>query len=142
MAKRKLKFKSLKPRVRRPKRSPKVVRNKRIPMREVLKNAQDHAAKLQARINSYELTINNMKTNYKNLHEHFEALKNPVWKTGSGRLFRMTEMEDGHLRNTISYCARRLITELSRTVWLKQVEMLIEGLANTMKEAKRRDIEV
>lgn len=86
-----------------------------------------------------------MTANYRNLHEQFENLSNPNWKMGNGLLIRVTQMEEGHLRNSISYCTRRLLGNhpgLGDTVYLDNMTRYIEGLANLLREAKRRNIRV
>lgn len=65
-----------------------------------------------------------------------------TWRDGLGRDLNVRDMEEGHLRNAISYAARRLGPELSRTVWLKHSYQLVRGLANLLEEAQRRGIQV
>jgi len=83
------------------------------------------------------------------LHEEIRKLEaalarknNPVWKTGRGESIPVAQLEEGHLRNAISYCTRRLLGSLSNTVYLHNIYYLVEGLANLMKEAERRGIRV
>ena len=83
---------------------------------------------LQSRIRDYERII--------------AAKDNPIWKTGRGESIPVAQLEEGHLRNAISYCTRRLLGSLSNTVYLHNIYYLVEGLANLMKEAERRGIRV
>lgn len=64
------------------------------------------------------------------------------WATSDGRQVRPCDMDAGHLRNTISFLARRLITLLSQSTWLEPTGRFVEALAHMLHEAKERGIKV
>ncbi len=65
-----------------------------------------------------------------------------VWRTAAGRAMLVTEMDEGHLRNTISYLSRRLVFDLGTKPWLSKIAYSVEALNAMLKEAKSRGIEV
>lgn len=72
-----------------------------------------------------------------------EAKPKPAtWRMGDGRVIEIALMDEGHLRNAISYCARRLSRQLSDAIWLSEVETYVRGLADFLAEARRRGIRV
>jgi hypothetical protein len=71
-----------------------------------------------------------------------EAQQEFYWVTQDGRSVRPSGMDEQHLRNTISFLARRLITQLSQTTWLESTAYFVEALAHMLHEAKRRGLRV
>lgn len=71
-----------------------------------------------------------------------EASPRTLWRTGTGEEILMAEMQEGHLRNAISYCARILQRKLGTAVWLTDVSDLLERFVGLLHEAKNRNLRV
>lgn len=65
-----------------------------------------------------------------------------VWQTGDGRCLKPLDMDESHLRNTISYLQRRLVHEFGTAKWLQRTATHVEALHEMLKEASRRGIKV
>lgn len=63
-----------------------------------------------------------------------------IWKTGDGRFVKMHMMDEGHLRNAISYTQRRIVHILGTAVWLEKTEHFCQQFVYLLQEAKRRGI--
>ncbi|MFI5223778.1 MAG: hypothetical protein ACHQX3_05950 [Nitrospirales bacterium] len=120
-----------------------VIRKKKI--RKSIKSLERQIQRESARILDFQLRIveaENQVIQRDRTIAQLRASKIPMWKTGVGEILRVTDMEEQHLRNAISFCARRLIGRLSSTVYVDELTTYIEGLANLMTEAKRRGFRV
>lgn len=64
------------------------------------------------------------------------------WKTNDGRHILPKQMDEGHLRNTISFLQRRLVYQFGTATWLYRSEYNVQALYEMLKEARRRGIQV
>lgn len=70
-------------------------------------------------------------------------LKQPyVWRTRDGRRIDITQMDEGHLRNTVCFLQRRLSVLFGSATYLQDTAHLVEALDAMFKECKRRGIDV
>lgn len=116
---------------------------------KVRKLIKSRIVQLQADLEASEAAKEMMEGDLENLRERIHAMEReanrkqyPIWKTGRGESIAVNQLEEGHLRNAISYCTRRVLSGLGNTVYLHNIQYLIEGLSNLMKEAERRGIRV
>lgn len=65
-----------------------------------------------------------------------------TWTTADGEQMLISQMDESHLRNTISYLQRRLTADFGRVLYLSAIERHITALSEMLKEARRRHIEV
>lgn len=65
-----------------------------------------------------------------------------VWTTAGGERVRVTDMDEGHLRNTISYLQRRLVYLFGTVTWMMPVRSTLKALAAMLDEAERRGLQV
>lgn len=82
----------------------------------------------------------NLKIHLRN--KELEAQHRFIWRTKEGRVVRPREMEDEHLRNTISYLQRTLVFQFGTTRWMARCEETTRALYEMLKEARRREIQV
>jgi len=66
----------------------------------------------------------------------------PTWRDGEGNIKPMSSLDDGHLRNCIAYCSRKLLHILGNARWVKQSHSYSRSLGQLLEEAHRRGIEV
>lgn len=71
-----------------------------------------------------------------------EGRTQKFWVTGAGVRMNVMDMEEGHLRNAISLCSRRVLGNLSRAVWVADTHDYIKNLDMLLEEAKRRGIRI
>jgi hypothetical protein len=77
------------------------------------------------------------------LREDREAVRLPAyWRSSDGRVIQIKDMDDGHLRNTVSFLARRLATGLGAAPWLGPFQSMTLHLATLLAECERRGFRV
>jgi hypothetical protein len=64
------------------------------------------------------------------------------WLTSDGRELRPSEMEEEHLRNTVCYLQRRLVSSFGVTRFLDTTAANVEALHQMFVECKRRGFRV
>lgn len=64
------------------------------------------------------------------------------WITQDGSRIRPSDMDEGHLRNTISYICRRLQQAIGSVRWVATLGPFAEALTHMLHEAKERGIQV
>ena len=86
----------------------------------------------------------NLYTRLLGLQEEIRQLTpNPfIWKTADGRHLRPSEMDEQHLRNTVSFLQRKLTVAFGSVRFLQQTAWMVEALNEMFKECKRRGYEV
>src|SRR3954454_25272322 len=57
-----------------------------------------------------------------------EQMAKFVWTTASGDVVQPKNMDEDHLRNTISYLSRRLISDLGRQAWIHKLHYFVKAL--------------
>lgn len=65
-----------------------------------------------------------------------------TWTTGEGVTMLMRDMEESHLRNSIAYSTRRLMSAIGKTVWMSDVKKHVIALGQLIEEAERRGLRV
>lgn len=124
-----------------PKRRRKLIPKRRQTRPTYAQLRADHDA-LRAASDMQDGDMERLRERIRFLEERASRKVYPIWKTGRGESIPVNELDEGHLRNAISYCTRRLLGGLSNTVYLDNIHYLIRGLADLMEEAKRRGIRV
>lgn len=64
------------------------------------------------------------------------------WRSADGRMLTPNEMDEAHLRNTISFLQRRLVYAFGNSAYLDQTAHHVEALNAMLKEAKTRGLRV
>lgn len=64
------------------------------------------------------------------------------WRTRDGRSLMPRDMEEEHLRNTISFLQRRLVCQFGTVAYVDETFQNVEALAAMLKEAKARGLRV
>lgn len=64
------------------------------------------------------------------------------WKTSDGRTLKPTEMDEQHLRNTISYVQRTLVHKIGSSRYLQPLGYLGRAFYELLEESKRRGFDV
>lgn len=64
------------------------------------------------------------------------------WRTRDSRVVAPSDMEESHLRNTISFLQRRLVCVFGTATYVDEAAGSIEALHEMLKEAKARGIRV
>jgi predicted component of type VI protein secretion system len=78
----------------------------------------------------------------KALKEETEWKPKPLWTTGTGQQIRIDEMDEGHLRNTISFLQRRIVSQFGKVTWLSEMRDMLASMVAMLDEAKKRGIRV
>ena len=98
---------------------------------------------LRANIKGFELRLRQtteenerLRTKVKELSQEF------LWYPADGPPLRPREMEESHLRNTISYLQRVLTRQFGSVRYLSQTEKMAHAFWIMLREAKRRGIDV
>lgn len=78
------------------------------------------------------------ETRFIELEREQHAAKPFTWRDREGRRWLPTTMNEQHLRNTISFCFRRMLKLTLEASYLDDAAMLVEALYFLMAEAKRR----
>jgi hypothetical protein len=65
-----------------------------------------------------------------------------VWTTRLGERIKPSDMEEGHLRNTISFLARSIVAEVGKVRYLGSLEYQFRAMSEMLKEAERRGLQV
>jgi len=83
----------------------------------------------------------------KQVRVNLDELKKPIeiavtlptqWQTKNNQVLAIREMENEHLRNAISWCARRLAKNALETTWIADMKPLMLSLLALLHEAGRR----
>lgn len=64
------------------------------------------------------------------------------WRCADGRTLHPKEMDESHLRNSISFLQRRLTHQFGTATWLNRTTYHVQALHEMLKEADRRHIDV
>ncbi len=74
---------------------------------------------------------------------HVDELTVPpfMWRTKEGVKILPKDMEESHLRNTISFLQRTLVYSFGTKTWVSSTMFQVEALSEMMKEAKRRGLQ-
>ena len=87
--------------------------------------------------------MNEMLTEQRNtLRAQLQIFVTPTWKDGEGVVKPISSLDDGHLRNCIAYCSRRLLHLLGNARWVRQSHSYAKSLGHLLEEADRRTIDV
>jgi hypothetical protein len=65
-----------------------------------------------------------------------------IWTTAFGDRLPVSKMDEGHLRNTISFLQRKLVFQFGQSTYLQRTKPLLEAMLAMLSEAQRRGIEV
>lgn len=65
-----------------------------------------------------------------------------TWLTRDGERLRPCDMEESHLRNTISYLQRTLVYSFGNARFLAPLDYKVQALHEMLKEAKRRSVDI
>lgn len=65
-----------------------------------------------------------------------------VWVTSDGRRLQPKDMDEEHLRNTISFLQRTIVHRLGTTPYLDTLESRFQAMFEMLKEARNREIRV
>lgn len=76
--------------------------------------------------------------------ENLEAAKTRpfIWIAGDGRRMLPSEMDEQHLRNTISYLQRTLTRDFGTVPYLNKLTKRVQAFHEMLKEAESRGFEV
>lgn len=64
------------------------------------------------------------------------------WRTRDGRTLAPSEMDESHLRNTISFLQRHLVYAFGNVTYVDETASRVEALHEMLKEAKARSLRV
>lgn len=106
----------------------------------MLKTALENSARVNRAYESTHIEGNEMD-------DLFRRDKNAVtlprlWRAGDGTIYRIPDMEEGHLRNTVSYLARRLAGGLGNAPWVSRFKSTALYLVAMLAECERRGLHV
>jgi hypothetical protein len=65
-----------------------------------------------------------------------------LWTTRDGATIPISEMEDDHLRNTISFLQRKLVASLGHVRYIRDTSNTVKALHHMLTEAERRNMNV
>lgn len=121
-------------------------------MKKVKKRKHQSTAYLQRRIYALERQLAELETERaadKRLNlklvmklKDYEASECFTWRTKEGVSLKPINMDESHLRNTISYLQRTLVFQFGTTRWMARCEASVRALYEMLKEARRRDISI
>jgi hypothetical protein len=116
-------------------------------LRQLVIEQENQVKDLQAQNERLLRRVVTLQTEARKLEDEAAEADNPPaepfqWMTKTGEKIAPCEMDDDHLRNTISFLARGLATDLSRAAWLNPLQYKLQALFEMLKEAEARDIEV
>lgn len=85
------------------------------------------------------------KEKYERFEHDVEAVKQPEpfrWKTADGEQLAPAQMDEQHLRNTISYLQRTLVHDFGVARFIARTEFKLVALSEMIKEASKRGFQV
>lgn len=88
---------------------------------------------------SFKLQINQL---LEDVNRKVEPPPPFFWRTSDGRTLKPSEMEEGHLRNTISFLQRSIVADCGRVTYLNTLRNKFEAMTHMLAEATKRGFQV
>lgn len=99
--------------------------------------------RLNAVIKDYERSFKAQEIKLMELRARIQLQPLPFrWHPADGPPLAVTDMDEGHLRNTISYLQRILTSKFGSVRYLSSTEEKVHALWQMLKEARSRGIDV
>lgn len=71
-----------------------------------------------------------------------EPFRHATWKMATGVEIHIKDMDEQHLRNTVSMLTRKLQVQLGSATWVESVHFMVKSLDQMLDEVKRRGLRV